>query len=72
MAKAKPSGGGLWYLVAQHDEFQVVQSETIPDLTVPKGERMKTVFGPFLDQQAAKDRADKLERRTLKWLAANS
>lgn len=72
MAKAKPSGGGHWYVVAQHDEFRVLRSETMPDLAVEPGERIKAMYGPYADETTAKDRADKLERRTLKWLAANN
>lgn len=66
MQTAKRQAGQKWWVVQQHDVFNVVEAADRPSLEVNDGERLKTVYGPFKAREDAQKRADDTYYRTLK------
>ena len=66
MAKDKTHSAKRWWVVAQHDDIQVVEGTERPTSKVAKGERGKDVRGAFASKEDAQRIADKLESRTLR------
>lgn len=70
MAKAKPIKDLVqwkeWWVVHQHHEVSVVRSKERPETKVERGERVKVLYGPFLSEELARDRAEKIRSKTTK------
>lgn len=53
MAERTAEKGRRWWVLRQHKDAQVVESDKRPDTKVEKGERVKSVQGPFASKDAA-------------------
>lgn len=62
----KGAAGQPFWLLQQHDNFQVVESREAPSVKVEPGERMKQVFGPFAKRSEAEATMKTMEGRTLR------
>lgn len=60
------AAGGKWYVVHQHQDAEVVQADEPPSSEVGKGERLKSIHGPFATRELARERADKITSRSVK------
>ncbi len=55
-----------WWVVHQHDEVTVVNSEEIPSTEVKAGERFKRIHGHYATREEAQERADAIYATTFK------
>lgn len=55
-----------FWVVHQHHDVTVVQTQEQPSSEVEEGERIKRVYGPFLSKEVAQERRDDIYSRTTK------
>lgn len=60
------SGSSKVWVLQHHDEFKVVESADRPDTETDIGERMKLVYGPFTNRDAAEKYSNNMKVRTLR------
>ena len=66
MAGPTHSKSAPFWLKQRHDEFEVVQSATMPTMETEPGQRQHRVSGPFATREAAESRKAEKYNRTLK------
>lgn len=61
----KTQGQPFWVL-QQHDKFQVVEGKEAPSTEVQPGERMKSLYGPYATRADAEAVLRDMDGRTLR------
>lgn len=63
VSKPAESGPHRYHLLLQGDVLELVNSETVPDLTTKPGERRKVVLGSYRDENAARKAHERMKPR---------